>query len=133
MISYECSRCGYETTERQKYDRHTDRETPCSDKYAKLLETYTQALQQIHTSLRAIGKDLRGLSVAPSVAHSVPAPSEAPVSDIVTHVETAPLALPLATPEMPAAGLTTVGGWDSYRRSRKPTRAGEPSCPTRSS
>ncbi len=110
MISYECSRCGYETTERQKYDRHTDRETPCSDKYAKLLVSYTQALQQIHTSLRDIGKDLRGLSgvpsVVPSVAPSVPAPSEAPVSDIVTHVETAPLAL--ATPELPAAGLTFI-------------------------
>lgn len=40
MVNYECVRCGYETTQRQKYDRHVaSRTNPCSDKYSLLLKT----------------------------------------------------------------------------------------------
>jgi len=42
MVKYECPRCGYESTQRQKYDRHIQSRTnPCSDKYALLLKEYT--------------------------------------------------------------------------------------------
>ena len=102
MVNYECSRCGYETTQRQKYDRHVDNKTQCSDKYATLMAACTDALAaltQIHDGMVRIQPVIASLSpatatVANTVAWSTVA---APVS---AHSKD--------NKDRPAAGLTFI-------------------------
>lgn len=102
MVNYECSRCGYETTQRQKYDRHIDNKTQCSNKYASLKAVCTDAL----ATLTKLQEDMARLHQMTIVL------SPAAVTNKVTW---SPATIPAPTPltslrtsETPAAGFTFI-------------------------
>lgn len=51
MVAYECPRCGYKTTNHQKYMRHTsDRSKPCVDKS----ESLTNEFEKLNNSIKVL-------------------------------------------------------------------------------
>jgi DNA (cytosine-5)-methyltransferase 1 len=78
MVHYECPRCGYETTTRQKYDRHVDNKTQCSDKYATLLEAVREAVERldaISAGMSHVGKALGYLPESTEEKNEIVAPA----------------------------------------------------------
>lgn len=85
MVKYECPRCGYFTTSNQKYTRHIDRASPCSDALGVLHAELTQLNAVVAHLMDTINESSR-LVAALEVAVPAPAPAEAPVPNRISHV-----------------------------------------------
>ena len=115
MVSYECSRCGYETTQRQKYDQHVHRKRPCVDK-ATILKSKSKvaddaAIAILENKVAAAATGLVKINelitqFAAYVATLSPTKAEPPIANTVVW-SPAPFA-GAATSEKPATGLTFI-------------------------
>lgn len=100
MVNYECPRCGYETTQRQKYNRHIDNKTQCSDKYATVMAACTDALASLTKLKEDMARFQTMIDALSPVTNTVvwsPATVPAPISSTT-----------LRTSDAPAAGLTFI-------------------------
>lgn len=105
MAKYECPRCGFEAPTLQKYNRHVENKTQCSDKYATLKSEILATVARIHEDNIRLSQSIVTLS------HSIETLSNKQITPVVTNAVTwsaATVAAAAKSPEKPAAGLTFI-------------------------
>lgn len=77
MVKYECSRCGYESTSRQKYERHiVSRTNPCSTKLQETKTNFAELIKAIEMLEQSVEETMRIVNQIKIVFSSIlPKPS----------------------------------------------------------